>query len=385
MDTGSSLPSSKLNVLVAGALPPPMGGVGFYYQTLLDSNLTELVNLHFVQTSTQNRELSSSGKVTAFNFIAALQDCWRFSSAIIWHRPQLAHISTASGLSLLKHSLCILVARLFGCRVLLHPHCSLPALYHERSRWWRWYFRKVIYLTDGIVALSKEWLELGSIIPGRKVYYLPNAINLRLYHEVAVNHLSKAQLKNPCKVLYLGYLGKAKGSFDLLDAAITIHTRGIKMIFDLVGGEMSHEEWVQLNDKIAASKMEDDFRLHPLTFGAEKVDFFDQADIFVYPSYFEGMPIAVIEAMACGLPVVASNVGGLPDLIKDGVNGILVTPGNPDELASALCTLAGDQSLHHSMALASYKLAYEGFDIDKHVTELVGIYKAVLSDDREAY
>ena len=64
-----------------------------------------------------------------------------------------------------------------------------------------------------------------------------------------------------------------------------------------------------------------------------------RADIFVYPSYHEGMPMAVIEAMACRLPVVATNVGGLPDLIQDHVTGILVKPGCPDQVIEALRAL----------------------------------------------
>ena len=222
----------KLRILISGALPPPMGGVGAYYQTLLNSSLPVQVDLDFVQTSSQERELSSSGKATLSNLIAAIQDCWRFTKAVLVNHPQLTHISTAMGLSFVKHTYCTCIARLFGSRVLLHPHCSLSVIYHERPKWWQWYFRQVIRLTNGVVALSKEWLQLSSIVPGRTAYYLPNAINLNLYRRAAEKHLSGGKLNNPCKVLYLGWLGKTKGSFDLLDAASIIHSQGMDMIFD---------------------------------------------------------------------------------------------------------------------------------------------------------
>jgi glycosyltransferase involved in cell wall biosynthesis len=245
---------------------------------------------------------------------------------------------------------------------------------------WQWYFRQVIRLTNGVVALSKEWLQLSSLVADRKVYYLPNAINVNLYCSVAEKHLSDAHIKTPCKVLYLGYLGKSKGSFDLLDTAADIHSQGMDMIFDLVGGALVPEELERLREKITASKMEDYVRLHSLSYGNDKLNFLLDADVFVYPSYYEGMPMAVLEAMACGLPVVASRVGGLPDLIQDGVNGFLVEPGKPEQLASALCRIAKNHELRASMGKAGYQIACKQYDIEQHVTQLVGIYNKVLSE-----
>jgi glycosyltransferase involved in cell wall biosynthesis len=173
----------------------------------------------------------------------------------------------------------------------------------------------------------------------------------------------------------LGWLGKAKGCFDLLDAALEIHSQGLDMIIDLVGGELACGELELLQKKIRASKLEGSVRLHSLAYGTEKLDFFQNADIFVYPSHSEGMPMAVLEAMACGLPIVASRVGGIPDLIQDSVNGILVEPGKPEQLAAAICKLARDHELRNSMKNASYQLAYERYDIEQHVIQMVKLYQ----------
>src|SRR5450759_5634987 len=75
----------------------------------------------------------------------------------IKHRPQVTHIATAFGLSFVKHGVCIMIARLYGSRVLLHPHCSISALYTDRSRGWQWFFRQVIRMTHGVITLSREW------------------------------------------------------------------------------------------------------------------------------------------------------------------------------------------------------------------------------------
>src|SRR5512137_1218638 len=107
---------AKPHILISGALPPPFGGVGAYYQTLLNSSLPKRVELDFVQTSSQKRQLLDTGKISFTNIFAGIQDCWRFTKAILTKRPQLTHISTAIGLSFLKHSYCIWIARLIGIR-----------------------------------------------------------------------------------------------------------------------------------------------------------------------------------------------------------------------------------------------------------------------------
>lgn len=367
----------QIKVLVSGHLPPPIGGMATYYQTLLGSSLPQKVDLHFVQTSSHKRDFARSGRASWTNLIAAVQDCARFTRAVGSIRPQIAHIGTAFGFSFIKHSYCVLAARLFGCQVLLHPHCSLLVLYTNRSKIWQWYFRQVIRQAHGVVALSQEWLQLSKIVPGCQVYYLPNSVDIKIYQPALENHLSETEKAAGKRILYLGYVGKAKGSFDLLDAAALIRARGIEMTFDLVGSELTSGELGLLQEKVRDLNLEGFVRLNAPAFDAQKLAFFQNADIFVYPSYHEGIPMAVLEAMASGLPVVASGVGGLPDIVKDGINGILVEPGQPDQLASALCCLADQHELRRSMQKMSFQFVTDKFSLEQHVAQLVSIYQQV--------
>ena len=365
---------TKIKVLLAGHLPPPVGGVGTYYQSLLSSSLPDRVNLLFVQTSTHNRELSQSGRATFSNLIAAMKDCVRFFRAVASFRPRICHIGTAFGLSFIKHSMCVFIARIFGSRVLLHPHCSLSALYMEHNKVWRWYFRQVIRQTHGVVALSKEWMQLPQIVRGCKVHSLPNAIDLAPYQGLAQQRLAHSHNNGVVHVLYLGYIGQAKGSFDLLDAAQCLSSKGVGVAFDLAGSELHPGELDLMRQKIDAANMSRVVKIHPPVLSAEKLVFFRDGDIFVYPSYSEGMPMAVIEAMASGLPIVAATVGGLPDLVREGVNGMLVEPGRSDQLAAALLRISSDSRLRHTMQENSAQIAREEYDIEQHVFKLVEIY-----------
>lgn len=381
MSKASNRPLSRICVLVSGCLPPPIGGMATFYESLLDSSLPSCIDLNFVQTSSQKRVFENSGQISFVNLVSSFADCWRFARAIIVCRPQIAHIGTAFGLSFLKHSVCVMIARLCRVKILLHPHCSLSVLYAERPGWWKWYFRQIIALTNGIVVLSQEWLELEEIVSGCKVYALPNAINLKEYLKTAREHLNSSDPSGLLHVLYLGYIGKAKGSFDIIETAQIAIQRGYDWQFKLVGGELSPGENEMLHEKIRTESLKDYVIIHKPVFGPDKRGFFRWADIFVYPSYSEGMPMAVIEAMACGLPVVASKVGGLPDLITDGVNGLLVDPGCPDQIVDAIQKLAEDPMLRQSMGRQGYERTVNEYDIENRVLQLIDIYSSVLAKD----
>jgi len=353
-----------------------MGGIATFCRDLLGSSLREEVDLMFVQTSTQRRELLTSGKASWRNLADGIKDCGRFFRACLAYRPAVAHISTSTGLSFLKNSLCALFARAAGSRVLLHPHCSLARLSNGPAVW-RSYCAAIFRASNGVVALSKEWLALKTLVPRTPVYDLPNAIDTRPYRAIASRR--PATGGGPVRMLYLGYLGEPKGTYDLLQAFSTMETGGREAVLELVGDFMS------VPDKDSLAEAAKGFsgpgrsvRLLPPVEGEEKLAFFERADIFVFPSHFEGMPIAILEAMACGLPVVATAVGGIPDMIVDGRNGLLIPPRAPLELAAALGRMCRDAGLRWSCGLRNAAKSGD-FDIDLYAGKLSRIYALTIT------
>jgi glycosyltransferase involved in cell wall biosynthesis len=365
-------------VLLSGHLPPPMSGIGTFYQTLLNSSLPKRVSLHFIDTSSRRRPGAETGSWSVSNLVSALGDCARFTKAVVIQRPEICHIATAYGLSFLKHSVCIVIARLVGSKVLLHPHCGFYFFYERRGNAWKWFVRKIIGLCHAIVILSNEWKKLQEVVPGCQIYYLPNAIDLSNYVDVGLEKLGSKTDRSSLRVLYLGHLGKEKGSFDLISAAKAVLVQEQGVVFELVGQEQVTGDMEQLNTQVVEAGLEQFIHIQPAVTGAEKTELFRSADIFVYPSYHEGMPIAVIEAMACGLAIIATRVGGLPDLVNPGLNGLLVPAGQPDQLAAAILQLVDDPQLRYSMQAGSFRLAQESFDIEKLVLRLLNIYQAIL-------
>lgn len=362
---------TKPRVILAGHLPPPMGGIASFCQALLNSSLADEVELRFVQTSSQQRALASTGKTNWKNLKGAVADCARFWRACAAYRPDIAHICAAAGLSFLKHGVCVVLARLLGCRVILHPHFSLsyPGL---GKTLWRWCGTPIFRLSNAVIVLSSEWFGLQKEAPNLRISYLPNAIDIRPYQKIA-SRRSHTQSQH-LKILYLGHLGEAKGTYDLLAAFQMLNMRELELTLELVGGFQAPVDGGRVAEDVGRTTG-DRKRciLRPPVSGEGKLACFEQADIFVFPSHQEGMPMAILEAMAAGLPVVATAVGGIPDLIEHGRNGYLVPPKAPADLAKAIETLCQDAHRRWEFGEENSRRS-QGYHIENYVQKLVGIY-----------
>jgi glycosyltransferase involved in cell wall biosynthesis len=111
----------------------------------------------------------------------------------------------------------------------------------------------------------------------------------------------------------------------------------------------------------------------------EVVKYYQASDIFVLPSYAEGMPNSLLEAMACGLPVIASRIGGVVDVVEDGKSGILVEPGDVSGLASAMVRLLKDAELRQRLGAEARKRIVEGFSIDRMAEEYIKLYGELIA------
>jgi glycosyltransferase involved in cell wall biosynthesis len=109
-------------------------------------------------------------------------------------------------------------------------------------------------------------------------------------------------------------------------------------------------------------------------------DYLRAADLFILPSHFEGMPNALLEAMACGLPVVATSVSGVMDLIKHGQNGLLVEPGRADRLADAIVRLLEDREMALLMGIEARKTMEQFYSIKAVTSAYAELYTQLLSE-----
>jgi glycosyltransferase involved in cell wall biosynthesis len=151
------------------------------------------------------------------------------------------------------------------------------------------------------------------------------------------------------KLICLGNLTRRKGAYDLIAAVEKAAGQGVRARLSLAGGETAPGQRREIEQRVAESPCASQMHLLGLVHGEEKRTAFNEAECVVLPSYAEGLPMALLEGMAAGLPAIATRIGSIPALVDDGVEGLLISAGDVDALADSICRLARDPVLRRRM------------------------------------
>ena len=217
---------------------------------------------------------------------------------------------------------------------------------------------------DAVIALSESWREfLSTLMPGSKIHVVKNGINVKPFDG------NKLQSK-PMSFLHIGEVSERKGIYDIIKVAARLKEEGLDCQFEIVGpGEIK-----EVKSAIKDADVVDMLTLHGPQRGEQKYEFFKKASCFILASYGEGLPIAILEALAAGLPVLSTTVGGIPEVISNGKNGYLCEPGNIDQLYDAMVKLIKETENRDRMGSINYKYAREQFDIERCADKISEIY-----------
>ncbi|SEM42593.1 Glycosyltransferase involved in cell wall bisynthesis [Syntrophus gentianae] len=301
---------------------------------------------------------------------------YNFLKLIFSIRPDIVHIGTAHGFSYAKHAVLILIARILRIPVLLQLHCGVDALIPSHSPMWCRFVFFIMRQCQGIIVLSTEWLQIQPILPDIKVSFIPNAIDTSPY--IVIQREMESQSDVVVKILYLGHIGEAKGIRDLLSAVQQMRDY-VKSSFtlDLVGESMKAGESDDLQAYAQLLGLDGTVCFHAPEYDDAKIARMGQADIFVLPSHSEGMPITILEAMASGLPIVATRVGGIPDMISNNETGLLIEPKCPDYLAKELARLVDEPHMRYELGANARESVQARFHIDMMIKSLYQFYNEV--------
>jgi glycosyltransferase involved in cell wall biosynthesis len=226
-----------------------------------------------------------------------------------------------------------------------------------------------------VIALTEHMKDAMQAIYSRDIIVVPNGINL---NEVAEKETEGG---NPSKrVLFVGRLHPVKGVQYLLGAMKMVHQELPEAKLILVGDGEEREHLENLTDSLGIRGCVEFAGRVP----HDRVqDYMNRAEVFVLPSLSEGFPVTILEAMACGLPVVATRVGGIPDIIEDGTNGYLVDARDQEQIAEALLRVLQDKMLQKIMSNNNRKSA-EKYRWDTVAATLEGVYQNSLGSSEHS-
>lgn len=352
----------KINVLMFG--PGVKGGITGVVEDWAEAGITDRINMEYISTL----EDSDSNKLTKLK--DAIYACVKLLSKAL-KDIDLVHIHLAGNMSFYRKLVIFMLAKLLSAKLIVHLHGSVFKDFYNsggvvRKKLIRFMFSKA----DAMIVLSEGWKTfVSSISTNKSIYILYNGASTQKFH------LSVKKDENEIKILFMGRLGDRKGVYDLLEA-FSLLIEKVPCAILLLGGD---GEIDKVNKIISQMNLSERIKVLGWVAGNDKIKLYEKADIYTLPSYNEGLPVSILEAMASGLPVVSTPVGGISEAVIEGVNGYLVQPGDVESLYKRLMSLCQSAELRTSMGKESRELIEEKFDIQKLVSQLMDIYTTTLA------
>ena len=378
----------KPKILFIMHMPPPVHGASMVGQYLHDSELiNSSFDCHYVNMAVATRldEIGKGGWNKVKGVLKTLMEVRKMVKTV---KPDLVYITpNSAGAPFYKDFTTVMMLKMMGRKIVMHFHNKGVAT--RQNRWldnwlYRRYFKgvKLILLTDALYEDVKRYVKRED------VFVCPNAIpEISMAKEnMASKIVSASNVSNDNRVphiLWLTNIMKTKGIMEFLAALKILKDKGVKFQVDFVGGltkEMSGDEF---DTALTMMGLNGCCTYHGPKYGDEKYAFYRDADIFVLPSYTEALPVSILEAMQFGLPVVASNVGGVSAEVEDGVSGfllggklpIMLNTFRPDacEIADKLQVLLTDIDLRHKMGLVGREKFEREFTLEVFEKRMVEI------------
>jgi glycosyltransferase involved in cell wall biosynthesis len=333
------------------------GGVAAVVSVLRQHGLFEREQVRYVAT---HREGSAGVKARG-----ALSGFWNTLLACVRQRPAVVHVHAASRASFVRKSIVLLIARLAGCKTIFHLHGGGFRQFAtvEAGGLMRRWIRHTLESSSVVITLSPGWARfVHGFAPKARVAVVPNSVPLPAPSALA---------EEAGRILFLGRLEDAKGVFELLAAGALLVPRfpALRLV---LGGEGDADA---VRRRAAELGIGERIELPGWVGPQARDEQLARASVFCLPSHAEGLPMAMLEAMASGTAVVASSVGGIPETIADGDNGLLVPPRDEAALASALGQLLGDDALRAQLARRARASIEQHYSTEVVCGQLSALYR----------
>lgn len=289
---------------------------------------------------------------------------------LLWMEVDLVHLHISERGSVLRNGICAVLAGWFRKPVVIHTHgCEFHVFYDRLPLWAKRSVASIFQRSACVIALSESW----------KTYYTftcnlqPNQV-IVLYNPIVVPAtIPERTGRQKIQFVFLGRIGQRKGAFDVIHAVARLPESQREQIELVLAGDGEVNKARELVDSLG---LQDCIKLLGWIDAETRNQLLSDSDIFVLPSYNEGLPVALLEAMAWGLPAITTPVGGIPELV-DRKNGFLVEPGNVEQIATAMQTLIENESLRLAMG-NNGRHRVTPLNIDDYFNTLLSIYQQAI-------
>lgn len=345
---------NKIKVLMLGPARDVKGGMTSVVNNYFEYGLDKLINLKYIETINDKNKMSK--------ILEMLKGFMEFIINI--SKYDIVHIHMASRISTFRKGIYVRIAKKINKKVIIHIHgAEYRIFFEECNKRQKKYVRKTLSLADKIIVLSEEWKEyFSNIVDEKKIVVLYNSI-------ILPNDFEKNTETH--KFLFLGRIGKRKGIYDLIEVIerLLIDYPDIELY---VGGDGEIEKVKKI---IENKKMKNNVHILGWISGKQREKYLKECTFYVLPSYNEGMPMSVIEGMAYKNIVISTKVGGIPKVIQNKENGIIIEPGDKEKLYESINLLLNNTELRKKISNNARITVKEKFNIENNIKKLIEVYK----------
>lgn len=352
--------NSRQNEVVLMLCTAARGGMRTVVESYRDDGLFDRWNVKLIFTHDEGGWIKKLYMFTKALFI--------YSYYIFFTRVALVHNHSAMRGSFWRKNVFSAIARLRSVPVILHLHGSeMESFYSNSSDRSKRMISNILSNVSSVMVLSNSWSAfIEKIAPKAQVDIIYNYVKVPDRHTESMHD-------GVVKILFLGLLGKRKGIYDLVEVANRLKNKGLSFEF-WIGG---NGEFEKVNSLVEENKLTDCIKMLGWIDKQTKEQYLEKTDIYILPSYNEGLPMSVLEAMSWQIPVISTSVGGIPELIRDREDGFIVEPGNLDQIESALEELIASESLRLTMGKSAKSRIESGFSKEVIHPKIDALYKKV--------
>lgn len=329
------------------------------------SNNPRIDYIHFQQGKKDNE------RTGLFRFVSILTNYKRWIALLKANRDCIIHFNYPLDYkSIIRDYFFLRYAYLHNYKMIIHLHGGLY-LFKKDKPWIVSRILKIVFDYDVpmIVLSEKEKEHISDIYQRENVYALPNCI------ETSDAKRMQRRINNGrLRLLYLGRIEKNKGMDYILRALKALNAQGLDFIFRMAGKESIEGEYInKFKDELG-----DKFEYCGIVSGKSKNDLLVDSDVFVMPSFYEGLPMAMLECMSFGVVPIVTDVGSICEYVKDGENGKIVKVMDTDSIVNAIVKVDKGRDLLYRLSANAQNTIFTKLKVEDYVENLNGLYEMLL-------
>lgn len=357
-------------VLYISPLPPPCGGIATWTEMILKNGINHF-QAAVIDTKIQGqRNIFEPASFELSEFKRFFSILANVCQQLIFKRPAIVHLSCSlSSVGIFRDFIIAAIVKCFRIPLITHYHGNLPDFNK----------RKFFGLSGVIIHLLIKISSLNIVenkfsydadiikhIQKNKLLYLPNFVDDALF-----NHIQpKKQSNERTQAIFVGGITRTKGALELIDIA-----RALPDIDFNIFGKL------QIDMKAHYQGLPHNMILHGTVPHQTLLTVMQQHDFLIFPTYTEGFPLTVVEAMAMGLPVISTPVGAIPEMIDEGLGGYLIAPGDAQGMIAAVKRLLAKRNFKETFGQYNQQKAFNHFRFSTVSKDINIIYQQLIGAD----